>query len=1064
MEAQENGEFAGLDFDTIVEQEKDVIQKHPSEAIGLAFSGGGIRSAIFNLGVLQTLAKFNLLREIDYLSTVSGGGYIGCWLSALIHRKSKQIAGPEPANQQSNSEPAVSELNRNRSGQNEIARKALEEIEKELGSPNESSAVTFLRDYSNYLTPRASLFSTDTLAAVANLLRNFYLNFVTLIALLCAVLLLPRLLTTLFDTVHDHFPCGWSIFVLLSIALLILSVIAINKQLQVESKSQDDTPSVVVKVLVPSVLAAFILSYILNWLVNDSLNGESDLSWVGMPGVSAFWAGSGAICYFLFWWIAHLCVRDRGEMSGTSEDGRVPGCLIRWKRFLVRCAPFLAGAVGGWLLYWLPWLYHEVDRVYGKWLALSVGVALMLKIFSVMIVLHIGLVGDEFSEQNREWWGRLGGIVLMAALVWLGLFGIAVYGPVVFIWAKTWMVSAGIGTWLLSTIAGVLLGRSDKTGKENSKRWIEFIAQIAPHIFIVGLLILLASVFHYASTDVPPYPPETSIAVIAPETLAAMGEVSPLILFNSFAGCILVFFVLATQIDVNLFSMHHFYHNRLSRCYLGASNLKRDASKFTGFDPADDEIGLAECQQRPFPIINTALNLVHGDQLAWQQRKAASFAFTPLYTGFRIPESVKSGKENTAKQIGSRYRPTDDYMEGPKIGTAMAISGAAASPNMGYHTSPALAFLLTLFNVRLGRWCGNPADEKAWRQLTPNFGGSYLIRELFGFTDDKSPFVYLSDGGHFENLGIYELVRRGCRYIIACDAGQDEKLTFEDLGNAIRKCYTDLGIRIDIDVSPLRREAASRYSRQHCVVGTIHYEVKDKQRSPGTLLYIKASLTGNEPSDILQYAATEAAFPHQSTADQWFDEAQFESYRKLGAHIGRTALENASLQAPLDQSGCRDKEEFFIALRHTWFPPSRANQKAFSRHAKMLEKLFNELRGSSKLRFLDGQIYPEWRAFTGDLPDIEKKKLSMERKLPDDYEERREGFYFCNSLIQLMESVYLDLNLEELYDHPDNRGWMNLFRHWSHAEMVIVTWAISAFTYGVRFQTFCERHLEMRLG
>ena len=95
------------------------------------------------------------------------------------------------------------------------------------------------------------------------------------------------------------------------------------------------------------------------------------------------------------------------------------------------------------------------------------------------------------------------------------------------------------------------------------------------------------------------------------------------------------------------------------------------------------------------------------------------------------------------------------YGQDLRLGTALSISGAAASPNMGYHSSPAVTFLMTVFNARLGWWLGNPAREK-WCEPGPR-SGFYLFKELFGRTNANSKYIYLSDGGHFENLGVYEL-------------------------------------------------------------------------------------------------------------------------------------------------------------------------------------------------------------------------------------------------------------------------------------------------------------------
>jgi hypothetical protein len=222
----------------------------------------------------------------------------------------------------------------------------------------------------------------------------------------------------------------------------------------------------------------------------------------------------------------------------------------------------------------------------------------------------------------------------------------------------------------------------------------------------------------------------------------------------------------------------------------------------------------------------------------------------------------------------------------------MAISGAAASPNMGYHSSPALTFLMTVFNVRLGHWSPNPANEQHWTKHDPPFGGIYLLKELFGHTQHTSPFVYLSDGGHFENLGLYELVRRRCACIVAVDAGEDGDSQFEDLGNAIRKCYADFGVVIDIHAEDL----ANGYS----AVGRVIYPSREGSSEPpfeGQLIYIKPRLAGSEPADLLNYKCTHPGFPHESTADQWYDESQFESYRKLGHHIGKAVFEAALIKS-----------------------------------------------------------------------------------------------------------------------------------------------------------------------
>jgi hypothetical protein len=259
-----------------------------------------------------------------------------------------------------------------------------------------------------------------------------------------------------------------------------------------------------------------------------------------------------------------------------------------------------------------------------------------------------------------------------------------------------------------------------------------------------------------------------------------------------------------------------------------------------------------------------ALNLVSGERLAWQQRRAASFTASPLHCGSEI--------------LG--YRPSNEYggPDGVSLGTAVAISGAAASPNMGYHSSPAITFIMTLFNARLGSWLGNP-KRKTWRDSGPHSAFNSIIREALGRTDDSSPYVYLSDGGHFENLALYEMVRRRCRYIVVLDGGCDAQYNYEDLGNAMRKIRIDMKIPIDF-LPP--HSSPGETPKVRCAVAEIRYKEIDPALENGYLVYIKPVVLFGDDPDIRAYKAANPAFPHESTGNQWFNESQTESYRMLG--------------------------------------------------------------------------------------------------------------------------------------------------------------------------------------
>jgi hypothetical protein len=174
----------------------------------------------------------------------------------------------------------------------------------------------------------------------------------------------------------------------------------------------------------------------------------------------------------------------------------------------------------------------------------------------------------------------------------------------------------------------------------------------------------------------------------------------------------------------------------------------------------------------------------------------------------------------------------------------------------------------------------------------------WLGRELFGFVDESSSYLNLSDGGHFENLGLYELVRRRCHYVIAIDGEADSDYHFGSLGGAVRKCRTDFGVEIEIDPRPIRPRDGLNGS--HYVVGRIHYP--EPNSAPGCLLYLKSSITGDEPADVEEYRSEHSEFPQQSTAQQFFSESQFESYRRLGLHVASKTLHDFEPGSDLEEA------------------------------------------------------------------------------------------------------------------------------------------------------------------
>lgn len=911
------------DFQAVLYDELEALDKPGATAnlTGLAFSGGGIRSATFNLGIIQALAGKNLLGKFDYLSTVSGGGYIGSWLSAQIHRHADATKQKTEGFQNS--------------------------LNASLETGAEPASIKWLRSYSNYLTPRKGL-SGDTLAAIGTWLRNTLLNQATLALFFMVLILLAQLLLLTFNNTGLLEPLHSGSWLLLSVLLVsgatLLCAISLPKlccyaDSQHSAASNNEERQQAWKIILIAVLAAYSLSM---WMYSTSFwtsswmntNGQSQapslslsllknlaqefpfmdvsgqISSPLLTALNAYWspiviAVTWALIYALPWIASLIYSLLKPESSRCANPGEQPASSPLRFAFGAVMSALVAGAFGGWLIYLLSHVIARQDEALRLWWAAGFGTPLLLLIFCLILVLHQGLMARLFRVSQMEWWARLGGYALLVAAAWAGIHVLLIYAPPLLNMLEDKFIAAGGLVWAAHSLSGVVLGKGADTAGKDSTRWKEWITRAAPYVFVLGYLVAVSWAVHalmhrFGTANTPHklnlFAPNSTFSDFLTHALQINNSADIAALCYVLTACGIAFLILAWRLDVNLFSIHHFYRNRLTRCYLGAGRVDRVANPFTGFDPCDD-IRLAELKQRPLHLVNTALNLVHNGNLAWQDRKAFSFTFSPVACGFQYPPN--------AAQQGGGYYDSAQYMGGVRLGTAMAASGAAASPSMGYHSSPAVAFLLTVFNVRLGHWCPNTAAHAikpgAIRRESPAIGGEYLLKELFSLTNDDNAFVYLSDGGHFENLGVYELVRRRCRYIMAVDAGQDEERNFEDLANMLRKCYIDFGVKIDINLDALRPDKDGNCPGCY-TLGDITYPPEkgqeqggsDKHDNWGVLLYIKPSLLKDIPEGIRQYAKTNPGFPHQTTADQFFDEAQFESYRHLGNFLMDKVLDSIS--------------------------------------------------------------------------------------------------------------------------------------------------------------------------
>jgi hypothetical protein len=851
------------------------IHESGVERTALCLSGGGIRSATFGLGLVQGLSRIGLLKSFDFLSTVSGGGYLGGWLSGWIARRKGDVA----------------------------------DVERQLASAPltpllpEPDTVHHLRSYSRYMSPQLGLLSADTWTLVATFFRNLLLNWLVLVPLLALVLMLPRIGIILVRLRHP--PETWVQQTVLwcgaaAGSLAIAFIIANRPSLTSASprgstiSAKRQTQGAFLKLcLFPLVFMAVAVTLFWAWRAPMAIDRlRFDILGISTPP----W-----IAFVLFGVLVHL--------GGFALSRYFVRSLAPWELLGV----VVVGGLGGWLAWIAAWiastrLFITTFTNNGIEIYVCCAAPALLLVFLLGTILSVGVTSKSTSDEDREWIARAGAWILIWIVARTALSALVIFGPL------AWQLAGSTGSKSLAAAGGVsglitlVLGFGRHTGTTEKQhgepppagaKAANVALALAAPLFALSLLVGLSALTSILLSFLASLADHGWLA--AGHLLADRGFLyvmahAPAWIVFAVGGALLALGLVAGHfVDINRFSLHGAYRDRLIRAYLGASRepATRRPNPFTGFDDKDN-LELRELlPNRPFHLVNVALNLVHGKDLALQDRKAESFTFSALHCGYR-------GGYRSSETYGRRK-------DGTKItlGTAVAISGAAASPNMGAHSSPVITFLLALFNIRLGWWLGNSgrAGARSFQTSGPAFAPRALFDETFGLTDDQRPYVYLSDGGHFENLGLYEMVLRRCRYIVVSDAGQDGDFAFEDLGNAMAKIRIDLGIPIEFERLPMRARRDLRgksydSSPDHArfpyfAVARIRYSCVDYLKEPGDLtedidgwlLYFKPSLNGTEPADVFHYAKLHPSFPHESTGNQLYSEAQFESYRALGSHV-----------------------------------------------------------------------------------------------------------------------------------------------------------------------------------
>jgi hypothetical protein len=788
----------------------------------------------------------------------------------------------------------------------------------------EPTPVVKLREYSNYLTPRLGLFSGDTWAAAGMIARNLLLNWLVLVPLMTAVIGIPMLFRLVVHGTELSKNWLWQL-VWVALGIELIASLSVYSFRRFAKRPKIPQAYFIFGCVLPICLAAGVLC---TAAVGINFPWRAARPHPCCTDLTGLWKFSLAWCVLvpcIGWSVTEILARLFPRWTLPSPNAEPE--QVRHAAWLYELSALvISGLVGTGLFAlavreWFSFLFHHPDAYVILGLPILLGIYLIARALFVAIASlgdssHLRLSSDD---ADREWWARLTGWILLVMMAWMAVTGVCLFGlylaeafdeflagpnPSRALVAGIKMFIAGLGT--VSGVVAALTGESAKTPANANARSApprtvpRLLVEVAAVVFVITVIIMLSWALRSLAqwfTD-------------EPRLFVDHMHWDVWVEFAFLIVALALLSVLASRpVNVNRFSMHGMYRNRLVRAYLGASNCgmqdgkhdpadddddPRQPDPFTGFSLNDNlplhalwpQAAASGGEVRLLPIVNTTLNLVHGQNLAWQQRKAESFSMTPLYCG----------------NWYEGYRRSTEYGGGGGItvGTAITVSGAAANPNMGYSSSPVLAFLMSIFNVRLGAWLGNTNvhGNKTYDRRGPKSALMPLFAEVFGLTNSSRGYVNLSDGGHFDNLGLYEVVLRRCRHVLVSDAGCDRGFAFEDLGNAIRKIRVDFGIPIEfkdkIEILPNEADGADKPGRPglYCAIAEICYSAIDGDVPNGRLIYIKPTLRGHVPResgalpyDVYSYARSSKDFPHETTADQWFSESQFESYRALGLHI-----------------------------------------------------------------------------------------------------------------------------------------------------------------------------------
>ncbi len=976
----------GTDGATARESSAPVDSRHG--LCGLALSGGGIRSATFNLGLLQGLQQLGVLKYFDYLATVSGGGYIGGFWTAWRHYHDRPGA-LFPSGEMRGSRGA------------------------------DLPEVRHLREFSNFLCPRLGLLSADTGRMIAAAVGAAIPALLAALSLIVLVLMLWAWFAEalLFHAGSPHEAPG-----LLTVSGTLMLLLTF--------------PGLVL-------CDAFTLKEDARARSLRNLESALPSGWMGRLGlyVAAALATTGVV---LFFW--DMLIARSGGRPGECRD--VGLCALSLKPPASIASSFFTPSLA--------------------WVA-TVGVIVLLRWLLSRFLVEQGPQGLLATME------RVTSRLLLLAALWAVVAAFWVVGRSLALdfsvlgdvtSSKGVTAFVGVVTALTAMFARAQQLLSREASRPTTPGAMEKVKSLIPPLLAYVTLSLLV------------------LGMVLLLFVAKEGGWLRFLLYGALGVTVLtlIFF------DPNRVGLHAFYRSRIARAFIGAAH---DRGPGQTEPHPEDVICLDSLKQGDGPIhlICCAANdLSSEDPMANLYRGAESAVLSPV--GFSV------GAFGRLK-LATWGEGTKDKHLSPSLAAAMTASGAAFNSHMGSMSmklGPAVTFLMTAFNLRLGLWWLHPAQPpkdrlgKAthWLEQAVHWlcRGLPFYKELLGWSRASGRSVLLSDGGHFENLALYELVRRRCRYIVLSDCGMDTEAEFNDFANAVRRVREDFGVEIRIDLSPLRPDPSTGLARQPMVAGDIEYP----EGNTGVLLMLKPTLVGDEPADITQYKARNAAFPHETTGDQFYDEAQWESYRRLGEHAAFSAFRNVMLhtRAQLDeQQGTELEQEvreakarrelevragLFASARHEWLPMPAGYEERFSRlvsRASELDLLLQRPDNQRLFREVFKEI-PELDEQAKQQRDGEGKASGANggngqslKNAPLSSQDLSTSLQMIRRALLFMEEVFISENLDARYNHPAYLGIINYFARWAYAPLFRMWWPLLKTFYPLRFTRFLEQHFSL---